>query len=721
VSPLALICLLSFGINVFMGVFVLLHRRERLLNQTFFLCTAIMAAWSLSVFSLSQPLPAAEALRWVRFYVYAAALAPAVLLHLTFLLFDRNDRGWLISAYAAAGLLAVLNMADLLAPSVRHGSSGEWLPTASSWALLMLAYGAVVSGRAVFLSIDRARNATGIRRGQARYFLLAGVPLLIAALNDFCVGFADTYPGTTVPLVPLFPLASVFWASVTGYGVLRSRLRDLDSFFTRGLVRLFTLLTLAIPFFHLLNRAEVIYYGNSTGRFLALTVVILAAAALAVPPLRSVAHEKLDNIFSSDTRSRRDALLAFSRRSTRILDLDELIESVSETLTSVLGVSAAAVYVADKNGRFRLGGARGATELRLPQALPAFDPMVRWLEDHREAIVREELELESQSIASTVVNAMALMRADVAIALPTPEQLEGIIVLGARDDGAMFSKEDLEVLTMLANQLAVTMSNARLYADLKHSRELIRRSDRLSAIGTMAAGLAHEIRNPLVSIRTFTQLLPERINDEEFRRDFLDLTLSEVDRICALINELLAFARPAPAELSDVDINDSLERLCLLLDTQARNRGVRLRKSFAKDLPIIVADEDQIKQVVMNLVFNALQACSDGGEIEVSSYPSESGGRRFVCVEVRDDGEGIAPEVIENIFDPFFTTRTEGTGLGLSIAHQLAARHGGFLDVRSQPGAGTSFFLNVPIDRPVLDKHRASEPDQAPEALGLHG
>lgn len=719
-SPLALICLLSFGINVFMGVFVLLHRRERLLNQTFFLCTAIMAAWSLSVFSLLQPLPASEALRWVRFYFYAAAFAPAVVLHLTFLLFDTSDRRWLFGAYAAAAALAVLNTADALAPAVRHNAAGEWLPTASPWALLLLAYAGVVAARGVALTIDRARNATGIRRGQARYFLLGGGPLLIAAVNDFCAGFTDTYPGTSIPIMPIFPMASVFWASVTGYGVLRSRLRDLDSFLTRGLVRLFTLLTLAIPFFHLLNRAEVIYYGNSTGRFLALTMTIFAAAALAVPPLRSVAHEKLDNIFSSDTRSRRDALLAFSRRSTRILDLDELVESVSETLTSVLGVSAAALYVADKNGCFRLGGARGAAELRLPQALPAFDPMVRWLEDHREAIVREELELDHHAEAGAVVNAMALMHADVAIALPTPEQLEGIILLGARADGAMFSREDIEVLTMLANQLAVTMSNARLYADLKHSRELIRRSDRLSAIGTMAAGLAHEIRNPLVSIRTFTQLLPERINDEEFRRDFLDLTLSEVDRICALINELLAFARPAPAELSDVDINDSLERLCLLLDTQARNRGVRLRKSFAKNLPTIVADEDQLKQVVMNLVFNALQACCDGGEVEVSSYLTENDGRGFVCVEVRDDGEGIDPGVIPNIFDPFFTTRTEGTGLGLSIAHQLATRHGGFLDVRSQPGAGTSFFLNVPIDRPVLEKQRTSQPE-AGEVLGLHG
>jgi signal transduction histidine kinase len=282
--------------------------------------------------------------------------------------------------------------------------------------------------------------------------------------------------------------------------------------------------------------------------------------------------------------------------------------------------------------------------------------------------------------------------------LVTPERFEGIVFLGAKRSGWAFTQEDIEILTILANQLAISMENARLYADLKRSRELIQRSDRLSAIGTMAAGLAHEIRNPLVSIRTFTQLLPERMGDEEFRSKFFQLTLSEVDRICTLINELLAFARPAPAQLSRMDLNACLEGICLLVESQARNRGVVLRTKLKPGLRSMTADEDQVKQVVMNVVLNAIQACDDGGEVEVTAYENVVDNKAYLCTEISDTGRGIDRELLEHIFDPFFTTRREGTGLGLSIAHQIVGRHGGFIEVKSEPGDGTTFFINFPVN-----------------------
>ena len=123
--------------------------------------------------------------------------------------------------------------------------------------------------------------------------------------------------------------------------------------------------------------------------------------------------------------------------------------------------------------------------------------------------------------------------------------------------------------------------------------------------------------------------------------------------------------------------------------------------------------------VVMNVVLNAVQACSSGGSIEVSSYQTMRGERRFACIEVSDDGAGIEPERLEHIFDPFFTTRREGTGLGLSIAHQIVTRHGGFIEVRSRPSEGTSFQIHVPIDRPVLDMDAARL--EALQPVRLHG
>jgi len=374
-------------------------------------------------------------------------------------------------------------------------------------------------------------------------------------------------------------------------------------------------------------------------------------------------------------------------------------------LLSALGVTRACVYLAEATGACGLKGARdasGAERPRVPSMLEAQDPIVEWVKHVREPVVREELQLEGRPLARHVATAMESFGVEVALPLVTPERFEGVVFLGAKRSGWAFTQEDIEILTILANQLAISMENARLYADLKRSRELIQRSDRLSAIGTMAAGLAHEIRNPLVSIRTFTQLLPERMHDEEFRSKFFQLTLSEVDRICALINELLAFARPAPTQLSRMDLNACLEGICLLVESQARNRGVRLTTRLKLGLRSMTADEDQVKQVVMNVVLNAIQACPEGGEVTVASYENVVDGRPYLCIEITDTGRGIERDLLEHIFDPFFTTRRDGTGLGLSIAHQIVGRHGGFIEVKSEPGRGTTFFINMPVNPPPM-------------------
>jgi len=300
------------------------------------------------------------------------------------------------------------------------------------------------------------------------------------------------------------------------------------------------------------------------------------------------------------------------------------------------------------------------------------------------------------TVAKRAAAVLARAGAEGAFELRSNDALEGVLLLGGRSDGEPLSSEDVEVLSILSNNLAAALRSARLSLDLEQSREVISRSERLSAIGTLAAGLAHEIRNPLVSIRTFTQLLPERLDDPEFRSRFLELTLSEVDRICALVSELLAFARPAPTTLERMDLAGCVERLCLLLSSQARTRGVHLSMIESRSEVYVVADEDQVKQVVMNVVLNAIQACIDGGRVLVSCYPNDALDGS-ACIEIVDNGCGIPDDALGRIFDPFFTSRSEGTGLGLSVAHRIVASHGGAIEVRSRVGHGSTFIVRFPL------------------------
>jgi signal transduction histidine kinase len=268
----------------------------------------------------------------------------------------------------------------------------------------------------------------------------------------------------------------------------------------------------------------------------------------------------------------------------------------------------------------------------------------------------------------------------------------GLLLL-ARSGGRPLSPADRRLAERLGEAAARLVEHTRMAADLVHSRELIARADRLAALGTLAASLAHEIRNPLVSVRTFIQLLPERLADEEFRTTFRDLALGEVERICGLLNDILAFARPAPAELDPADLNEVVGQITRLLEAEARRQDVDLTCDLDPALPVVVAHEGQVKQVLMNIILNAIQACPPHGQVAITTRADAS----WCEVAVADSGPGIPPDDLEHIFDPFFSTKEAGSGLGLFVAHQIVTQHGGRIVPSPRDGGGTVFSIRLPV------------------------
>jgi len=240
----------------------------------------------------------------------------------------------------------------------------------------------------------------------------------------------------------------------------------------------------------------------------------------------------------------------------------------------------------------------------------------------------------------------------------------------------------------------------------------MRRADRLASLGTLAAGLAHEIRNPLVAIKTFTQLLPERFEDEEFRTHFTNIASSEVDRISQFITELLNFARSSDPRLEFEDINSILEGMILLTSNETKKKQISIVKNYAPDLPLVQLDREQIKQVFLNILLNAIEATPEKGEILVKTRSFEKpGGEPYIQVEFTDNGRGIPAERLEDIFTPFFTTKEKGSGLGLSISQQIVQDHKGYINVESELNKGTSFFINLPLNQETGTKK---------EEIGIH-
>ncbi len=254
----------------------------------------------------------------------------------------------------------------------------------------------------------------------------------------------------------------------------------------------------------------------------------------------------------------------------------------------------------------------------------------------------------------------------------------------------------------------------------RYHAEQLRRADRLATLGELAAGIAHEIKNPLAGIAGATQVLAREFSDSDPRRAVTQEILKLIERLDHTIKDLLDFARPSVPSLVPTDLNQVVEKTLFLVEgmPEARRNGVTVRLDLSPDLPTVPADPNLVRQVILNLAVNAVQAMTSGGVLTIASRPAADAERaevhppeRFVQLTFSDTGQGIEKEKLRSIFTPFFTTKTQGTGLGLAICQRIVEQHGGRLSVESEPGQGTTFFLYLPrlTEEPSpLDPARAS-------------
>jgi len=223
----------------------------------------------------------------------------------------------------------------------------------------------------------------------------------------------------------------------------------------------------------------------------------------------------------------------------------------------------------------------------------------------------------------------------------------------------------------------------------------MQRADRLAALGEVVAGVAHEVKNPITAIKGFIQLIEEDMKEKDPKLEYTGIAISEVNRLDKIVEQLLYYARPSDSRKILVDINQILESVLPLVNFKIQKGSFRILKNFQKDIPLIMVDEEQIKQVFLNLIINSTQAMDKGDMISISTGISSD--LKNVKIQIEDTGRGISKENLNKLFNPFFTTRSDGTGLGLAVSHRIMELHKGEIKVESEPLKGTLFTLLLPI------------------------
>jgi len=228
---------------------------------------------------------------------------------------------------------------------------------------------------------------------------------------------------------------------------------------------------------------------------------------------------------------------------------------------------------------------------------------------------------------------------------------------------------------------------------LFRTEEQLRRADRLSALGELSAGMAHEIRNPLGAIKGAAEILKDGSRQDDPKAEFVQILLRETDRLNGIVEEFLGFARPKQPELREIEVNSVIDSVLALTAQPARKAGVTVTKRLDPAVGRHDLDAALLQQAILNIVLNAIQAMPGGGTLTVDSRLSEG----FLEVSFADTGTGISPESRKKLFSPFFTTKPGGTGLGLVITFRIVQNHGGTIDVAGEPGKGTTFTIRIPV------------------------
>ncbi len=293
-----------------------------------------------------------------------------------------------------------------------------------------------------------------------------------------------------------------------------------------------------------------------------------------------------------------------------------------------------------------------------------------------------------------------------AVPLMAKDKVIGTLVVDHCGERRPVSEPELRTLSMLAHQAGLALENSRLYAfiegvnkELKEAREKLLETEKMAALGEVAAGIAHEIRNPLVSIGGFTRRVLKKVDDDSPIKEYLEVIIKEVERLEKTLRDVLSFSQDLNAiQFQPNDLTLAIDAALSYMRLEFEEGMITIAKDYS-DIPKIYGDERQLRHLFFNLFLNARQAMKKGGVIGVRTYQyvDEEQQAPFVAVEVTDTGGGIPPHILQNIFNPFFTSKPQGTGLGLSIAHRIVKRHNGDIEVINHPSEGASFIVKFPV------------------------
>jgi len=603
-------------------------------------------------------------------------------------------------AYTLGGIfVALLWFSQLLVPGLHHYSWGFYPKAGKVHPAFLAFFMSLLSGVYVLLLIaylQKKKNQLTVDSKRIMHVFWA-----LAIGNFAAIDFVPNYGVSIVPVGFLFMVAMV---SIFGYSILTHQLMDIQVIIRRtavfagmalGMMAMIAAPTLA---------AQTWLAGRATVPPILLNLLGVLLIMLTYERMKHWLVEATERFLFQKKYDYKELLKKFTDEVMVMVDLKQLVQMTVNTLSDTVKLNSASLLLLNKDTRtYEPVASRGMGGRALQ--LEEQEPFITFLRETHEPIGRDG-QLGKVRFPESVTNRLKDLNASLCLPLNLHEDLIGVLCLGKKKSDEEYTKDDLDILLPLARTLAISVSNAQLFDELAKTQAEAAQKEKLAVIGTLSAGINHEICNPLGIVKAQCEAFLLDSEDGiligktapqllERTSTIMRVALQQIDRATAITQKLSNFAKPIKEPTAQpVAVGKEVDEVLLLVGHDLELGKIEVKQEVDPQLPPILVDRRQLQEVLFNLIRNAGQAIQPPGTIWVRGYARDG----QVRIEIADTGSGIAPDKLSKIYDPFFTTKEpgKGTGLGLFIVRQIIERNKGRISVESVVGKGTTFFLDFP-------------------------
>jgi two-component system NtrC family sensor kinase len=591
---------------------------------------------------------------------------------------------------------------------------------------ILVGIGAACATAYVLTLIRRAirQETQSILKNRLKYvFCGFGILGLLIGMNTLpLLGYA-AYPLGNFSFIPL---------SIFAVGLFRYDLLDMGILIRRSVIYSLLTITLTLLYALIVTGIDMTFTGIKATDSIYFPFFFFIVVSVVFGPVKTRIQILVDRYFFKGRYDYRQTIKQLSQTISAVLDVRQIASLLVETISSSMQVRHCCMYLSDGSKtpayvRCRING----DPYLLPDVITGESPLVIWMSRRRQPILKDPRMKQSEDAFSRQIYAeLESVRAAVVFPMIFENTLNGFLTIGDKKSGDLFLAEDMDLLETLANQSSLSIENARSYQKIEDlnknleakvaartfelqtaltekekAMELLIRSESLAAIGTLVAGTAHELNNPLASAMSLIQSTLEDFSartDTPLNTAFLDdleFAGKELARAKAIVGSLLGLSRQTQTYTEAIDLNAVVKDALQVLRNIYKNQKITISEQYSEDLPLVAGNFAGLGQVVLNIIQNAIQAAApSSGTIFLKTDIDRD--HHQVIFECEDTGPGIPDAIRQDIFKPFFTTKAvgKGTGLGLYICHDIVERHGGTLTLEKSHGKGARFVVELPIE-----------------------